>query len=135
MTHLHILLLYICCPLLLFACFSCEMWVLLHRSQCSPTLAALERAPSLTQSQYIQKVLQRFGMADCKPVATPLPEKAILQAASDDEVEAAWNHPYLQVIGSVMYAMLGTRPDIAYAISTLSHYASRPGTQHVVDGK
>ena len=86
---------------------------------------------SIDQSQYIRKVLQRFGMADCKPVATPLPEKAILQAASDDEVEAARNYPYLQVIGSVMYAMLGTRPDIAYAVSTLSRYASRPGTQHV----
>src|SRR5258707_5229884 len=43
----------------------------------------------------------------------------------------ARSYPYLQVIGSVMYAMLGTRPDIAYAVSTLSRFASRPGTPHV----
>ena len=40
-------------------------------------------------------------------------------------------YPYLQVIGSVMYPMLGMRLDIAYTISTLSRYSSRPGTQHV----
>ena len=38
---------------------------------------------------------------------------------------------YLQVIGSVMYAILGTRPDIMYAVSTLSHYSSHPGIQHI----
>ena len=86
---------------------------------------------SIDQSQYICKVLQRFAMADCKPAATPLPEKVTLRAASEDEVEAARGYPYLQVIGSVMYAMLGTRPDIAYVVSTLSRYSSCPGTQHV----
>src|SRR5258708_1825511 len=43
----------------------------------------------------------------------------------------ARSYPYLQVIGSVMYAMLGTRPDIAYAVSTLSRFALRPGMSHV----
>ena len=91
----------------------------------------LQGMVSIDQSQYIRKVLQRYGMADCKPVATLLPKKVMLRAASDEEAEAAWNYLYLQVIGSVMYAMLGTRPDIAYAVSTLSHYSSRPGIQHV----
>ena len=40
-------------------------------------------------------------------------------------------YPYLQVIGLVMYAMLGTRPDIAYAVNTISCYSSCPSTQHV----
>src|SRR5258708_22262450 len=86
---------------------------------------------SLDQTQYILKVLDKFGMADCKPTPTPLPEKAVLRAASEDEVHEARSYPYLQVIGSVMYAMLGTCPDIAYAISTLSCFASRPGSPHV----
>ena len=70
-------------------------------------------------------------MADCKPAPTPLPEKMVLHAPTDDEVCEARSYPYLQVIGSVMYAMLGTRPDIAYAISTLSCFASHPGSPHV----
>src|SRR5258708_19314159 len=86
---------------------------------------------SLDQSKYMRKVVEKFGMADCKPAPTPLPEKTVLRAATDDEVREARSYPYLQVIGSVMYAMLGTRPDIAYAVSTLSRFASRPGMSHV----
>jgi hypothetical protein len=38
--------------------------------------------------------------------------------------------PYLRAIGSIMYAMLGTRPDIAYAVGVLSQYGSNPGPEH-----
>src|SRR5260370_35877250 len=86
---------------------------------------------TLDQTQYVHKILEKFGMADRKPVATPLPEKTVLRAATDEEAHEARSYPYLQVIGSVMYAMLGTRPDIAYAVSTLSGFAPRPGTPHV----
>src|SRR5258708_2097751 len=72
-----------------------------------------------------------FGMADCKPVVTPLPEKLVLTSATDDKVLEAHSFPYLQAIGSVMYAMLGMRPDIAYAVSTLSCFSSQPGPKHV----
>ena len=86
---------------------------------------------TLDQSQYILKVVEKFGMADCKPAPTPLPEKTILCAATDEEAHNAHSYPYLQVLGSVMYVMLGTRPDIAYAVSTLSCFASQPRTPHV----
>ena len=102
-------------------------WVLGMRIR----IDALQGTVSIDQSQYIHKVLQRYGMADCKPVATLLPKKVTLRAVSDEEAEAARNYPYLQVIGSVMYAMLGMRPDIVYAVSTLSCYSSRLGIQHV----
>jgi len=86
---------------------------------------------TLDQMQYIQKVLDKFGMADCKPVPTPLPKKTILHRATDQEAHKACSYPYLQAIGSIMYTMLGTRPDIAHAVSTLSHFASHPGTPHI----
>ncbi|XP_031273247.1 secreted RxLR effector protein 161-like [Pistacia vera] len=38
--------------------------------------------------------------------------------------------PYSNVIGSVMYAMISTRPDLAFAISLLSRYMSNPGSDH-----
>src|SRR5258708_3644137 len=70
-------------------------------------------------------------MANCKPASTPLPEKTVLCATTNEEACDAHSYPYLQVIGLVMYAMLGTRPDIAYAVSTLSCFASWPGTPHI----
>ena len=78
------------------------------------------RCITLDHSQYILKVLKKFSMSECKPTATPLPKKTVLQAATNQEAHDARSYPCLQVIGSVMYVMLGTRPDIAYAVSTLS---------------
>ena len=46
---------------------------------------------SIDQSQYVCKMLQRFGMSDCKLVTMPLPEKTVLRAATDNEVEATWD--------------------------------------------
>ncbi|XP_031258371.1 secreted RxLR effector protein 161-like [Pistacia vera] len=42
------------------------------------------------------------------------------------------NIPYTNVIGSTMYVMISTRPDLAFAISLLSRYMSNPGIEHWV---
>src|SRR5258708_39825540 len=92
----------------------------------------LERGQiTVDQSQYLQKVLAQFGMHESNAVSTPLPGKLVLCAATDTEVEEVWEFPYLETIGSLMYAMMGTCPDIAYAISTLSRFATCPGSQHI----
>lgn len=75
----------------------------------------------LDQSEYIKRLLHRFGMTECKPVKTPIslncklvkPEKATL----DDN-----RYNYRQLIGSLMYLAVCTRPDIAFACSQLSQY-------------
>ena len=38
--------------------------------------------------------------------------------------------PYASVIGSIMYAMICTRPDVSYALSMTSRYQSNPGEGH-----
>jgi len=38
--------------------------------------------------------------------------------------------PYHEAVGSLMYAALGTRPDIAYAVQTVSRFSSKPGLDH-----
>jgi hypothetical protein len=38
--------------------------------------------------------------------------------------------PYREVIGSLMYAAIGTRPDITYAVTALSQYLQNPGRPH-----
>jgi hypothetical protein len=69
---------------------------------------------TVDQSQYLCKVLMRFGMDESNAVTTPLPEKLVLLAATNMEAEEARNFPYLKAIGSLMYTMTGTCPNIAY---------------------
>ena len=49
---------------------------------------------------------------------------------TEAEKEDMMNVPYSHAIGSVMYMMVCTRPDLAHAISVLSRYMSNPGREH-----
>ena len=70
-------------------------------------------------------------MENCKPISTPV-EKGLKLSKGDcprddqNKLEA----PYAQAIGSLMYAMLCTRPDISYALGIVSRYQNNPGIKH-----
>ena len=81
----------------------------------------------LTQSHYAEKILRRFGQFDCKPAATPFDAGCKLEKNKGDAISQL---EYSQVIGSLMYLMNSTRPDLAYAISRLSRYTSNPAQEH-----
>ncbi|KAL0435944.1 UNVERIFIED_CONTAM: Retrovirus-related Pol polyprotein from transposon TNT 1-94 [Sesamum radiatum] len=89
---------------------------------------------SLNQSAYINSVLKRFSMIDSKPSSVPLATHFQLckeQCPKTDSEKKKMNKiPYSNAIGSVMYLMVSTRPDIAYAVSCLSRYMSNPGAPH-----
>ena len=89
---------------------------------------------TLSQKAYIEEVLERFGMADCKPIGTPLEPKAQLVKLSDEEYALCLFEmqaiPYKEAVGSLMYAMVATRADLAYPVSTVSQFMSRPGPKH-----
>ena len=89
----------------------------------------------LTQKQYLKKILQRFSMtAKTKPVTTPLAPhfklSALLSPSSDEEREYMSQVPYASLVGSLMYAMVCTRPDISQAVSMVSRYMHNPGKTH-----
>ncbi|KAL2251745.1 UNVERIFIED_CONTAM: Retrovirus-related Pol polyprotein from transposon TNT 1-94 [Sesamum indicum] len=88
----------------------------------------------LNQKSYISSVLKKFSMENAKPVSIPLAAHFQLskdQSPKTDSEKAKMDKiPYSNVIGSIMYLMVCTRPDIAYAISCLSRYMSNPGTPH-----
>ena len=89
----------------------------------------------LSQKQYLMKILQRFGMdAKTKPVSTPLASHFKLSAAmspsTDDERQYMAQVPYQSAVGSLMYAMVCTRPDISQAVSIVSRYMHDPGKGH-----
>ncbi|CAI7754420.1 unnamed protein product, partial [Closterium sp. NIES-53] len=83
------------------------------------------RTITLTQSDMVQQVLQRFGFTYSSPQATPLPTRHSLSALpSDESVESSG--PYPELVGCLMYLMTCTRPDLGYPLSILASYVA-PG--------
>lgn len=89
---------------------------------------------SIDQSHYIAEILKRFGMADCNPVSTPIdPNQKIsskMCPTEQHEKEEMSKKPYMQAIGSLLFAAQITRPDISYAVNLLSRYGTNPGKAH-----
>lgn len=88
----------------------------------------------LSQEKYIEKVLERFRMENAKSVSTPLATHMKLSVkqspSTDKEKEEMKNVPYSSAVGSLMYAMVCTRPDIAHAVGVVSRFLSKPGREH-----
>jgi hypothetical protein len=88
----------------------------------------------LSQTEYVKKILSRFSMDGAKPVSTPLGSQFRLtkdQSPKTDQEKAYMSKvPYASAIGSLMYAMVCTRPDIAHAVGAVSRYMGNPGKQH-----
>jgi len=90
----------------------------------------------VTRKTYILKMLERFGMQDCKPCKTPAPVHFKKDCVSAGEsLSEQDTQRYQSIIGSVMYAMIGTRPDIAFVLSELSKYVSKPGKDNLISAK
>jgi len=81
----------------------------------------------LTQKGYLQKVLQRFNIDDdTKSVSTPLAPhfklKATMSPTIVEEREYMTRVPYASAVGSLMYVMVCTRPDLSQVVSIISRY-------------
>ncbi len=78
-------------------------------------------------SHYIADILNRFGMTDCNTVSTPMMKNLKLSKGSD---ENHTSEPYRELLDSLMYLMLGTRPDICFALSYLSRFQDNATDDH-----
>ena len=72
-------------------------------------------------------------MSDSKHAATPMDRSysELVQQESAPEKDV----PYRQVIGSLMYLLVGSRPDLAFAIGKLSQHAESPSKFHWISDK
>jgi hypothetical protein len=86
---------------------------------------------TLSQGEYTEKVLERFRMQNAKPVSTPLASHFKLTKEmcpkTQEEIEYMSRVPYSSAVGSLMYAMVCTRPDIAHVVGVVSRYMNNPG--------
>jgi hypothetical protein len=89
---------------------------------------------TLSQHQYILDLLDRFNLADCNTVTTPLDPNIRLSSSmspqSPQEIDEMRSVPYLQAVGALMYLAVATRPDIAYSVGVLARFSKNPGMQH-----
>ncbi|UYV65259.1 hypothetical protein LAZ67_3003730 [Cordylochernes scorpioides] len=88
----------------------------------------------LHQASYIERTLEHYNLLEIKLQSVPSDPYSKLTKEmcpkDDQEIEEMNNIPYRQTIGSLMYLMTGTRPDIAYAVSRVSQFMNNPGPSH-----
>ena len=91
---------------------------------------------ALSQASYVDKVLARFSMQNSKKGLLPTRHGVSLSKKqcpqTPQEEEDMRRIPYASAVGSLMYAMLCTRPDICYAVGVVSRFQSNPGPEHWV---
>ncbi|KAL5555280.1 hypothetical protein UlMin_037516 [Ulmus minor] len=89
---------------------------------------------ALSQASYIDKILEKYGMQDSKKGQQPMRHGIALSKdmspKTSQEVNSMRKIPYASAVGSLMYAMLCTRPDICYSVGIVSRYQSNPGLKH-----
>ena len=83
---------------------------------------------SVGQPAYIDRMLARFHMTDCKPVKTP--GVAGSRLTKEDVPADEDDFPYREAVGSLMFAMTCTRPDIAFEVSAVARFVEMPASSH-----
>ena len=93
----------------------------------------------LSQRAYVDRILERFNMQQCKPGIAPVckGDKLSLSQCPHSDIEKAQmkNVRYASALGSIMYAQVCTRPDIVFATGLLGRYQSNPRHDHWVAAK
>jgi len=89
------------------------------------------RKLTLSQSEYIEKVLKIFNMQNAKPVSIPLANHFKLSKKvclkTREEMTDMSKVPYASTVGSLLYEMVCTRPDITHAVGVVSGYMKNRG--------
>ena len=88
----------------------------------------------ISQAGYIEKVLERFEIWNCQPVSTPCNVNQHLCIADPGtEIDNITHYQFL--IGSLMYTVIGTRPDLTYITTSLFQYNSSTNKEYLIIAK
>lgn len=79
----------------------------------------------LSQSGHIDKIIARFGMENCNPAKTPAEPKLQLKRG-----DGRCPYPYRELVGSLMYIMMGSRPDLCFIVGYLARFQDAAGEEH-----
>lgn len=87
-----------------------------------------EKKLYVSQPDYTRKILQRFHMNDCHPVSLPISPGTHLSRPTEELSNL--RIPFKEAIGSLMYLMISTRPDIAFSVNQVSQFSENPQPDH-----
>ena len=94
-------------------------WFLGTQFKCS------EGCIEMNQTQYIDKILSKFEMTDCKPKSNPC-SSGVEKECEIESRELSDLSLYRAIVGSLIYVMTGTRPDLCYVVTKLSQNMAKP---------
>ena len=93
-----------------------------------------KRVLGLSQKAYLEKVLKKYSMHACKPSPAPIVKGdrfGKFQCPRNQyEIDQMKAVPYASTVGSLQYAQVCTRPDLAFVTGILGRYQSNPGQTH-----
>lgn len=83
---------------------------------------------TLDQSDYIEKILDRFKMSETKPTDTPMVTRQVSDRniRTKDRQVARVEVPMREAIGCLLYLAGGTRPDITFSVNLLASFQLNP---------
>ena len=88
----------------------------------------------VSQSHFITKLLEKFKMDTCHPLSVPADPNSRLDCTMSPKDEAGEKLmelvPYREAVGGLMYAMVMSRPDIAFAVNQVAKFCQKPGQAH-----
>ena len=84
----------------------------------------------LDQQDYLDKIVKCFNMQESNTAHTPLPSGYELEEHKEKTTDA-FRQEYQSVIGSLLYIMIGTRPDISFAVTKMVQFSANPSLKHM----
>jgi hypothetical protein len=88
----------------------------------------------LSQKAYLEKVLKKFSMHACNPMPAPIVKGdkygSFQSPRNQYEIDQMKSVPHASTVGSLMYAQVCTRPDLAFVTRMLGRYQKNPGIDH-----
>jgi hypothetical protein len=94
---------------------------------------------NISQQHYLEELLKELNMQDCKPSTIPMSKGEVNALTAGDlggkKLDTNSHALYRQIVDKLMYAMVGTRPDLAYTLSVLRRFTAALDTYHMVLAK
>jgi hypothetical protein len=89
------------------------------------------RTITLDQELYITKALEKYGLAECKIIDTPEAVGVAHAEPTEEQKKPADRQRFMEITGTLMYAAIATRPDIAHAVHYLASNMLAPTQLHM----
>ena len=85
----------------------------------------------ISQQKYTLEILKAFGMADCKPISTPM--EVNVKLSTEDTSPLVDTRKYRKLVGGLIF-LTNTRLDISFSVGVLSRFSNKPRESHWKEG-